>query len=104
PLLQCLEGRCDGVLPRRHMEVTCGGFRTPRGGRCSPERRLIRSTGHLTAKTEMASLRGGAGRRGVAKRPPLFFGASARGVLPLSYALLCDEGVAEGNAIARRTR
>jgi hypothetical protein len=36
---------CQRLSPRRHIGVTCGGSRAPMVGRCSRERRLIRSTG-----------------------------------------------------------
>jgi hypothetical protein len=36
---------CQRLAPGRHIGVTCGGSRTPMVGRCSHERRLIRSMG-----------------------------------------------------------
>jgi len=41
---------CQRRLPRRHIGVTCGASRTPRVGRCSRERWLIRSMGANAAK------------------------------------------------------
>jgi hypothetical protein len=45
PLLYAWMTLCQQLHSRRHIEVTCGDSRAPMVGRCSRERRLIRSTG-----------------------------------------------------------
>jgi hypothetical protein len=44
-LLYAWTALCQRLLPRRRIGVTCGDSRTPIVGRCSRERRLIRSMG-----------------------------------------------------------
>jgi hypothetical protein len=58
--------------PRRHIGVTCGGSRTPKVGRCSRERRLIRSAGRLHGET-LTGFVAQTGRRGLLTRPSLLF-------------------------------
>jgi hypothetical protein len=73
PAALCLDGPlCHSGLPRRHIGVTCGGSRTPTVGRCSRERRLIRSAGRLHGET-LTGFVAQTGRRGLLTRPSLLF-------------------------------
>jgi hypothetical protein len=65
--------RANGSPPRRHIGVTCGASRAPMVGRCSRERRLIRSAGAPKRRSLNRLRHTVTGRRGLLTRPSLLF-------------------------------